>query len=285
MTRGFYRCLAVAILLAPVAARAQDGVADLPERLAPGADGAFLITSTSPLAFAAASAAQPRGPAPTPEHTGFRPLLKDLWHDVQHLPSSTNAIIATIGGGAALAVHPADASVSSSLVDASWASNVFAPGAFIGDTPFLLGSSIAVYGIGRIRDEKRVSHLGMDMLQAIIVNEMMTVPLKYAVGRERPDHSDNLSFPSGHASNTFAVATTIERHLGWKGAVPAYIFASYVAASRIHEDVHYLSDVVFGAAVGTIAGRTVSRHGRELPITVTAVPGGAAILYVRRDAN
>src|SRR5262245_63725190 len=41
------------------------------------------------------------------------------------------------------------------------------------------------------------------------------------------------SFPSGHAADTFAFATALERHLGWRGAVPAYIFSSYVAMSRL----------------------------------------------------
>ena len=62
-----------------------------------------------------------------------------------------------------------------------------------------------------------------------------------------------------------------------------YAIASYVAASRLHDNVHYLSDVVFGAAVGSIAGRTVTEHGRE---TWTLVPtytpdGGTAVLLVR----
>ena len=39
---------------------------------------------------------------------------------------------------------------------------------------------------------------------------------------------------------------------------------------------------VFGATVGIIAGRTVTRHGREFPVTVTAIPGGALIVYTRR---
>ena len=78
--------------------------------------------------------------------------------------------------------------------------------------------------------------------------------------RERPDGSDHQSFPSGHASVTFATATVIERHLGWRKAVLGYAIASYVAMSRIHDNQHYLSDVVFGAAVGTIAGRTVVHH-------------------------
>jgi membrane-associated phospholipid phosphatase len=230
---------------------------------------------------AVAGGGQLAGPVPTPEHTGIKALFSDLFDDVKHLPASENYWIAAIGGGAAMAVHPADSSVTSYLVDASWAHNVFRFGAVLGDTPELLGASIGVYAVGRFKGESKISHVGMDMLQAIAVNEMMVYGLKYATRRERPDGSGADSFPSGHASNTFAVATALERHAGWKLAFPAYAFASYVAASRLHDNRHYLSDVVFGAAVGTIAGRTVTRHGREFPITVAAVPGGAELVYMR----
>ena len=63
--------------------------------------------------------------------------------------------------------------------------------------------------------------------------------------------------------------------------MPAYIFASYVAISRLPANRHWLSDAVFGSSVGIIAGRTVTRHGREFPVTVAAVPGGAAIVFAR----
>ena len=78
-------------------------------------------------------------------------------------------------------------------------------------------------------------------------------------------------------------ATALERHLGWRYAVPGYIFASYVAASRLPADRHWLSDVVFGSAVGIIAGRTVTANETaKFPVTVAYVPGGAAVLFVRR---
>ena len=46
--------------------------------------------------------------------------------------------------------------------------------------------------------------------------------------------------------------------------------------------MHFLIGVTAGAAVGIVAGRTVTRHGREnFPVTLMAVPGGAAVMYVR----
>jgi hypothetical protein len=56
---------------------------------------------------------------------------------------------------------------------------------------------------------------------------------------------------------------------------------SSFAISRLPDNRHWLSDVVFGSTVGIVAGRTVTRHGRAFPVAVTSVPGGVAILYVR----
>ena len=64
--------------------------------------------------------------------------------------------------------------------------------------------------------------------------------------------------------------------------MPAYTFATYVAMSRLHDNVHYVSDVAFGGAVGIIAGRTVTRTGHPaFPVAVTPVPGGIALVYAR----
>ena len=69
-------------------------------------------------------------------------------------------------------------------------------------------------------------------------------------------------------------------------AVPAFAGASYVAASRLPANRHWFSDVVFGATVGIIAGRTVtSREAQPYPVRVTTVPGGAMILVAPRRFN
>jgi PAP2 superfamily len=222
---------------------------------------------------------------PTPEHTGIRALFGNLVEDFQHLPSMQNGYIAAGGGALALAAHPADQSVNTYMVSHYTQFNAFfAAGKYIGDTPEQVAGAIATFAYGRIFDEPRVSHLGMDMLQGQILAEILFEPIKFATQRERPNGSDRLSFPSGHASITFATATVIERHLGWRKAVLGYAIATYVAASRLHDNDHWLSDVVFGAAVGTIAGRTVVHHAADYwALTPVKVPGGAAILVTRID--
>jgi membrane-associated phospholipid phosphatase len=226
---------------------------------------------------------QPAGPPPTPPHTGIRAMVKELGADVKALPSKENLLWVAIGSGLAAAVHPADDNVTESLTSSTFADHFFKPGAYLGQSYTLLAVSATVYIIGRAKDEPKVSHVGMDLIRAVAIAEGITQILKYSTRRERPDGSGKTSFPSGHAADTFAFATALERHLGWRYAVPGYIFASYVAASRLPANRHWLSDVVFGSAVGIIAGRTVTNNElAKYPVTITYVPGGAAVLFVRR---
>lgn len=217
---------------------------------------------------------------PTPEHTGLRALFGNLGEDIKHLPAMQNLYLAAVGGGLAAAAHPADPTFNARVQSQSDAvSAFFAPGKYLGNTPEQVAFSLGTYAFGRFFDEPKVAHLGMDLLQAQILTEMLVEPIKFATHRLRPDGSDHRSFPSGHAAVTFATATVIERHLGWRKSVLSYVIASYVAASRLHDDKHYLSDVIFGAAVGSIAGRTVVHHAADYwAFSPVNVPGGVALL-------
>jgi hypothetical protein len=221
---------------------------------------------------------------PTPAHTGIHTLLGDLVEDIKHLPAMENVYLAAIGGGLAAAAHPADRTLNARLISHYDAVNTaFAPGKYLGDTPEQVAASLGTYAFGRIFDKPKVAHLGMDLVQAQILTELLVEPIKFATRRERPDGSNRQSFPSGHAAITFATATVIERHLGWRKSLLGYAIASYVAASRLHDNRHYLSDVIFGAAVGSIAGRTVVHHAADYwAVTPVAVPGGGVALLVTR---
>jgi membrane-associated phospholipid phosphatase len=135
-----------------------------------------------------------------------------------------------------------------------------------------VAGAFAAYGLGRILSEPGVEHLGRDLVRAQVLTQTLTFALKFAVARERPDGSDNRSFPSGHASGTFATATVLQRRYGWQAGIPAYAVAGYVGCSRLNEGRHYLSDVVFGAALGITAGRTVTIDLARVRFTVSPVP-------------
>ena len=224
---------------------------------------------------------------PTPEHTGIRALFGNLLDDFKHIPSTQNVFIIAGGGALALAVHPADRTVNASMVAhyTQW-NAFFAAGKYIGDTPEQVVGSVGTYAWGRIFDQPKVSHFGMDLIQAQILTEAFIEPIKFATQRERPNGSNHLSFPSGHSAITFATATVIERHLGWRKALLGYAVATYVATSRLHDDQHWLSDVVFGAAVGTMAGRTVVHHAADYwAIRPAKVPGGFAVVVTRSGSH
>jgi membrane-associated phospholipid phosphatase len=220
---------------------------------------------------------------PTPPHTGLRALGRGLIGDIKHLPATENLYLVLAGGALAAAARPVDLDFNAHLRSHYHAVNAaFAPAKYFGNTLEQAALSLSTYAYGRISQHPKVSHLGMDLLRAQIVTEMLVQPIKFATGRERPDGSDSRSFPSGHAAVTFAGATVLERHLGWQRSFLAYAVATYVAASRLHDNRHYLSDVAFGAAVGTIAGRTVTQHGRDnWSVIPVDVPGGVAILAMR----
>ncbi|MGH7681766.1 MAG: phosphatase PAP2 family protein, partial [Candidatus Eiseniibacteriota bacterium] len=84
--------------------------------------------------------------------------------------------------------------------------------------------------------------------------------IKVVSQRERPDGSDNYSFPSGHSAVAFSAATVLDRRYGGMVGWAAYGAAALVAESRVADDHHYLSDVVTGAIIGRLIGRFVTRH-------------------------
>lgn len=219
----------------------------------------------------------------SPEHTGFKALVRDTINDFKHLPSRDTAMWLAIGGGLSVAVSPLDDEVNDRLQGEGWGA-FYAPGKYLGYGWVQIGAAIGTWAIGRVVDKRgRAAHLGLDLLRAQIVTQTLTYGLKAAVNRERPDGSGDDSFPSGHASTTWATATVLERHIGWKAAVPTYLVATYVATSRLHDDRHHLSDVIFGATIGLVAGRTVTRHGRHsyALIPVSGPRGGVGIGLAR----
>ncbi|MCK6264120.1 phosphatase PAP2 family protein [Vibrio sp. ZSDE26] len=73
---------------------------------------------------------------------------------------------------------------------------------------------------------------------------------KVSIDSERPDGSNNHSFPSGHTTNAFSSATTLYLRYGWEAGLPAYTMATLVGVGRVEADRHYWKDVLAGAAIG-----------------------------------
>jgi membrane-associated phospholipid phosphatase len=78
--------------------------------------------------------------------------------------------------------------------------------------------------------------------------------LKEAFPETRPDGSDRKSFPSGHASVSFAAAATLQNRYGWEVGLPAQLVAAFVGIARVKADKHHWYDVAVGAAIGESSG-------------------------------
>jgi hypothetical protein len=202
-------------------------------------------------------------------------------------------VILGIGAGAAAAAHPIDDEVNAHLSGSDTADSFFAPGKWIGSAYVQAGTAVGLYVIGRYvlphadgePRTNKVSHLGFDMLRALIISQTFTQAIKNTARRDRPT-GECCAFPSGHASATFATAAVIERHFGYRGSWPMFLVATYVASSRLHDEQHFLSDVIFGASLGVASGWTVvGRHGRSSYALMPAPVRGGVMVALTRDST
>lgn len=156
-------------------------------------------------------------------------------------------------------------------------------GARVGGTLVVAGLTAGLFGAGALSHEGRFHDVTYDLSQAVLVNTAYTFALKNTVHRMRPDGSNALSFPSGHTSTAFAAATVLQSHYGLKAGIPAYGIASFIGASRMASKAHHLSDVVAGAGLGYLVGRTVVSHDdhagrhRQLALGTMASPSGDGV--------
>lgn len=233
------------------------------------------------LALIAILAAQTQ-PAPAPADAltaSISGLPRRLGSDTMRLfTTKTPALILAGGGAAALSVHPADHQAVNHLSSSPGLKTFLGGGADAGDGTVQGVTAIAVYAIGYAAGNERTKEVGTSLVEAQIINLFMTQGIKYAVNRERPD-GGRYSFPSGHSSATFVTADVLMQQFGLKVGIPAYAGAVYVSVSRLADRQHYLSDVVFGSAIGFACARTLEVHAgnHRFIVTPTALPGGAAI--------
>ena len=157
-------------------------------------------------------------------------------------------------------------------------------GSKLGGTIAVAGLTIGGFSAARFSSGDRFRASTYDLSQAIIVNQVWTQGLKLAIRRERPDHSNRVSFPSGHASNAFAAATVIARHYP-RLSVPTFGLASYIAVSRMAANKHHFSDIVAGAGFGYGVGRLVTRRNSRDPDAPKAPPEKPTTLWIAPDSG
>lgn len=141
-------------------------------------------------------------------------------------------------------------------------------------TPLILGSIYLVSGnsTGNEKNKK----IGFEFLQTTAYSVGVTIILKYIFGRERPSTTDDpflfdpisfrnndfLSFPSGHTTIAFALSTVISENVDNDLLkIAAFLPAFWTGYTRVYENRHWLSDVIFGAVIGyTTAKFLTGKH-------------------------
>ncbi|MGQ9918990.1 MAG: phosphatase PAP2 family protein [Bryobacteraceae bacterium] len=139
----------------------------------------------------------------------------------------------------------------------------------VGSVAGLALATAATTSYGHTTGRPAWSHLGRDASLALASGLTLTIALKGATWRERPDapgsrgsfYSGGDSFPSGHALTSFAVAAAVAAH----PTVPKWLkialigTAAAISVSRTTGYRHWPSDVYFGAFTGVLVGRAIAR--------------------------
>jgi membrane-associated phospholipid phosphatase len=195
--------------------------------------------------------------------------------------------------GLTVAMFPADRSIARRLENQSSKANRFfdksARGFELISTPgaYIIGP--ALYAFGRVAHHPDIEDLGWHGTEAVVVATGITSLLKGVLGRARPYVSadtnprdfklfkgfstdDRTSFPSGHTTIAFAAASSVtsEAQRIWPGhtwivAPVMYGGATLVGLSRMYHNMHWASDVVLGAGIGTFSGIKVVRYSHAHP--------------------
>jgi len=248
-------------------------------------------------------------------------LARDtVMHTKRPIPLFTLADAALIGGFAATAmlVAPLDRSFAERLQRPLVQENQFFGdvAAVVRDvaTPGSVIIGVGLYTFGRLTKNQRAADLGLHGTEALFFGEAVAVVMKGIFGRQRPfvdisnpnnyqlgrgfrGKTDYRSFPSGHTTAAFAAAAavTAETHQWWPKSTwiigPAlYGGATLAGLSRMYNNRHWATDVVAGAAIGTIAGLKVVRwhHSRPnnridralLGASMTQAPSGQPMLQL-----
>jgi len=146
-----------------------------------------------------------------------------------------------------------------------------------GDGGVLAGLIAALYVSGELSHNNSLRKTALLSLESWLTTGVIVSSLKFVIGRARPETGESshtfhpfslkssfYSFPSGHASSAFAVATTIACQSNKTYVdIIAYSLATLVAISRVHNNKHWASDVLVGSSLGYFTAKKISALDRK----------------------
>ena len=128
--------------------------------------------------------------------------------------------------------------------------------------PLALATPITIFAVGLINKDKKLQQQSYKIVGSLLINTAITQAMKYTINRNRPyqdyptiiypnNIEKDASFPSGHTSTAFALATSMSiQYKKWYVTIPAFAWATSVGYSRLYLGEHYPTDVFAGAIIG-----------------------------------
>ena len=229
-----------------------------------------------------------KGQSPDPERFVVW-VRQDASAAVQSL-ATREALIAAAGmGGVVLLMHSRDEIVTERI-------NEFAATApamprrilnEVGNVKLIRPLALAFFLGTLVSGDEYLQDAAFTSVEAIVFANLLASTLKGVVGRARPWQgkgassfgffSGNTSFPSGHATTVFALTTPWLVYYRSAPTVLLFVLGMGTAVARMADNVHWLSDVVVGSAIGAGTGYLLSvRHRRGIsltPIVGTGIAG------------
>lgn len=193
-------------------------------------------------------------------YTSLKRFPQNLGGNFLALFSKKNFVPLLIGGAASGVISPFDEKIRDGWGLKEDAYTIGRVGSVMGG-PYVVIPAVAGLLIGgHYSKNDRFRSFTYSLAQASVIKEGLVQGLKFAVGRTRPDGSDNRSFPSGHAANSFMIATVLQRYYGKTAGIIGYSAAAFIAVSRARQNKHWASDLTAGATLGYIVGSSVCRR-------------------------
>lgn len=144
-----------------------------------------------------------------------------------------------------------------------------------GNGIYILPPLAGFYLYGHFSENEKVRRIALLSLESYAVSGFFCLTIKFATHRHRPSEADSpdiwdgpslstshLSFPSGHTQSAFSIATVIASEYSAIAAIPplAYGLATLTALSRVYNNAHWASDVLFGSAISYFTAKAVIRR-------------------------